>query len=89
MDVTQETPIFIPGTSADTHVNTHRHEVGGLAAACCKSEVVMRSADLLLVLKGCLVSPEGSGEGLRVGWQLSMALLVDHSTRAHGDVSKN
>ena len=48
----------------------------------------MQSADLWLVLEGCLVSLEESGEGRHMGWWLLMALLVDHSTRAHGDTSK-
>lgn len=48
----------------------------------------MQSADLWLVLEECSVSLEGSGEGRHMGWWLLMALLLDHSTRAHADVSK-
>lgn len=40
------------------------------------------------MLEGCLVSLDGSGEGMHMGWWLLVAVLVDHSTRAYGDVSK-
>lgn len=88
MGVTWKNPVFILGTSTDTCMNTYPHSVEGLVAACCKLGVFVQSADLWLVLEGCLVSLEGSGEGMHMGWWLLVAVLVDHSTRAYGDVSK-